>query len=1488
MEPGFGQNLEGFLIKGNLSLAPAEIPIYGGDGSIEGSGTLYFDNIKEYNTDFGVTLQNVGFRNGIITVPYTTPSTSLTSACIIVDGGISIRHTQNSSSISSGGGLTVAGGVSVKKDVHIGGTLDIHGNSLRDVAWPTLNSDGVNKEYVDSVAGRVSGDFTTGQVIIAQSDGDAIRGFNFFTLSETRLTLDRPFYITDTTGSVGDSIGSLVVGGNAVFKGGVSVYSPIDLKSNKIVNLQTPTDPFDAVTKEYVDSFGVNKVSGNFTSGQLLVADTAGNAIRGYDNLTYNGTTLLLGTNGATIGTSGATLVVYGDTVIYNQLSVLGGVDANSQKITHVALPTDPLDAANKQYVDEHISNNVKGNFTAGQILVADTAGNSIRGYNTFTFTDNGTKGSLVVGGDVSIISTVNAVGLGTGGALTVGGGASFGGNVYALGLDVNGNKITSVATPEQPYDAVNKEYVDALFASGGGGGGGCGCTGDENKYERIFVLDNSVSIPRDLTVFTFDTTTQAFVSYVLVQGPGASALFTLCGINDGSDWLLNSSFIGQPTGVTFSILHGTIRYTNSNVDDIWTIRFRTVTNVVDSASETQINESLLQNVDYTGITQITLANTVDDTISLVALVSSTDTVKYSIYFLTCVNLNGNWTLGYYQTGDQIGLRFRVITEAGVGTLEYLNTTGEDYIARIVQTRVIKTSSTFTLDHNTSIPKNVSTTEFRLDVGLTSAELTVYVEVPDIETFTTFQLGLYKNAEDMWRINTRFYGNNCGIKFYVTTVAGVGYLQYTNLNGVNGYLRYTKNVPIPLPSCKICKNLSVLGRLDMNGNPIVNVQRPINSTDAATKGYVDDFFTGFTAGEVIVGSFDGTKGTLKGYPQLSYTNGTLKVGDASQVVIYNSIDSTSSSGALVSYGGVSFYKSVYIGGQMDVNSQRITNVATPTQAFDAVNKAYVDAKFEECCGGSQTDLFYESSFNLQNNVLDAVDIPDFSFDADIKAFVSYVYLNQSVLGEAFDSLVTIRGYSTSTGWVINKSYIGDRGNVDFSMRNSANGMGIMQYTNANTSGTSMIKYRLITQITNVAGNNQTNMLLTSGSADYTYIPGLSFLSDTIDSAQVVMYVSNETLGKYALFFLNCVLKGAVWYLHCYFIGDNTGIYFRVRTQGSLGSIEYTGGDGTEYVARIQSVQVMRKQNTSTLTLVPTSIPTIVSAQALKLDTSVIRNFQLVVYVEVPGISKYAVYEIDGFVDTIHSEWKINTRFFGDRTGVNFYVSGNYLEYTNTNSVNANIRYILNVPSTYIPLQVPNGGTGSVYFEPDAVLRGNGVDAIFGTPDFVYRDFKLTLGSESSIQLTNTQPAVGVSSGTLVSEGGIAVKKNLVVGESVTIRDVEFVPSVGDILTERYFYADNDVQIPEDITEFNFNGPSIKSFKSTVCVTLTTISDEYDALFDVKGIRKRSGWTLYSTGVGDDVGVVFTITPQGQIQYTSVYFADWISTIISFRAFTTTL
>lgn len=919
MEPGFGQNLEGFLIKGNLSLAPAQIPILQGDGSLEGSGTLYFDVIKEYNNNYGVTLQDVVFQNEHIYIPYTTPSTNLTSACIVLEGGITIKHTQNSTSTTSGGGLTVAGGASIGKTLNVGGLLDVNGNHIANVAWPNAGTDGVNKDYVDSVADRLSGNFTIGQVIIADSNGDAIRGYDFFTLSETQLTLDKPFVITNSTDAPGLSSGSLVVIGGASFGKDVNIGGVLDLDGNVIENVGYPVNGTDVATKQYVDDQGV------------------------------------------------------------------------------------------------------KGNFTTGQILVADTGGNAIRGYDSFTFSANGTSSSVNISGNTGLIiyNTADAYGLSSGSLISYGG-ASFNKSVYIGGqLDVNLNRITSVDTPIDALDAVNKAYVDALVSSGIGGGGGDGCcdmtaTSGNTTLERTYVLDNNIVIPEDIPIFTFTTDTKAFVSYV-------------------------------------------------------------------------------------------------------------------------------------------------------------------------------------------------------------------------------------------------------------------YVQYND------------------PSDRAC------------------------------------------------------------------------------------------------------------------------------------------------------------------------------------------------------ALYTIRGMNNNGEWVITNTYIGEKTNVDFYIRYDGS-QAIIQYTNLNTTGITTIRFRTPTNVTNGVSSGQSNILLSNNILTYTDVPGLTFLNSQVNSVQVIISVSNSLNNMHSVYFLNCVLRDNVWAMNSYYIGDDVNVYFRVITQSSIGYIQYINENVTgTYVARIQSMRILKTQDTLLL-LANTSVPTNINTVNFNFANTK-KSFIMTVYVEVPAENKYALYELEGYVcDNI---WKINSRFVGDRTGIIFYIATSggigYIGYTNSNGVDANIRFFSDIPKSFAPIPVGRGGTGNTTLLPYAVLRGNGTDPIVATEDFIYKDYQLILGNLSSIILNNTQPALNLTSGTFVTYGGISIGKNLIVGDTLVVKGVDVTPSVGDISAEKTFYANNNQIIPDDIIGFDFSNVNIKSFSGVICVTITTLTDEYDALFDLKGLKKKTEWLfMASCYIGDNVGIKFSMTSAGQVQYTSTNIIDWVSTVMKFRAMTTSL
>jgi hypothetical protein len=1017
MESGFGQNLEGFLIKGNLSLAPSASPSLHGDGSIEGSGTLYFDIIREYNQYNGINIQDVQFKNGQLLVPYTIPSSNLTSASVIIDGGMSVKHTQNSTSITSGGGLTVAGGASFGKDVNIGGVLNLNNKKIINVADPSDGKDGVNKDYVDSVATKVSGNFTTGQVIIADSNGDAIRGYDFFNTDLSQVNLSIPLVISNTSNANGTT-GALNVSGGVNISKDLLLNGLININGNKIINLDYPIDNQDGANKKYVDdrisTISAGSVSGNFTQGQLIVGDSGGTLI-GYNTLTYDGSILTLNS------TRNNAFVCYGGLSISKDVFVGGTLNVNNNNLLNVAYPINGSDGVNKDYVDNQIANifntsgtGLTGNFSAGQLLVANTNGTSLRGYDNLKFVDDGTFGNLI--------------------------------------------------------------------------------------------------------------------------------------LND---------------------------------------------------------------------------------------------------------------------------------------------------------------------------------------------------------------------------NTNFY-------------------------------------------------------------------------------------------------------------------------------IANTTDSTGlSDGSFMTLGGASFNKSVFIGGQLDVNQQRITNVSYPYESFDGVNKAYVDGLFNElnsCCTDPISENIYEETFVLNNNVTIPEDINTFNVDNSIKAFIANVYINVND-NNTTNSFYTIYGVNKGTEWCINTNYIGKNTDIKFYIKTDVDVNGIIQYTNTNLTGTTTIKYSIINQVNDITTpcSNQSNLELLNNTVTYTDLSELTFLNDRLNANKVIVYISNESENKYSLFFLNCLLKNNEWVLESYFTGDVTGIHFRIFSDNNVGKIQYINNNTNGiYNIRIQQFKIYKYQNTITLfnnTLTYQNIdPNFVFSNT-------VNNFKLTLYVEIVESSKFALYEIQGFVDD--GEWKINSKFIGDRTGIIFNIDTvsnfGYLTYTNPNIYDAKIKFIKNVPLLFEPLSVSNGGTGNIEFTQYSVLRGDGTNPIIGTSDFIYKDYQLTLGTASSILITNTSPAVSLISGnsTFTTNGGAIIKKNLIVGDSLVVKEVDVTPSVGDIVAERVFYASNDVNTPSNIDGYNFINVNIKSFFGLLCATIVTDSDELDTLYELRGLKKKSGWILNTSYIGDYTNIKLSITSNGQVQYTTPNIPNWVSTIFKFKAMTTT-
>lgn len=94
---------------GRTDTSGGNIVLYG--GSHASSAGSVFISASRTNVIGGVLLQN------------TMASTNSTTGGLMVLGGVSISNTNNATSVTSGGAFTVAGGVAVKQDLYVGGSI---------------------------------------------------------------------------------------------------------------------------------------------------------------------------------------------------------------------------------------------------------------------------------------------------------------------------------------------------------------------------------------------------------------------------------------------------------------------------------------------------------------------------------------------------------------------------------------------------------------------------------------------------------------------------------------------------------------------------------------------------------------------------------------------------------------------------------------------------------------------------------------------------------------------------------------------------------------------------------------------------------------------------------------------------------------------------------------------------------------------------------------------------------------------------------------------------------------------------------------------------------------------------------------------------------------------------------------------------------------------------------------------------------------------
>lgn len=260
----------------------------------------------------GVGITKDVYIGGALTITNTQPSSSSSVGSLIINGGMSVNHTTNATSITNGGSFTVVGGMALAKDMYIGG--NVIGTSTNI----TVNS-------VMCISTTPSTNLSSGSLII--NGGVCITN----------------------TGDASSSTngGSLSVAGGASFRKNVYVgeqlytYNPVNIQSgtNNSLNLRNSSN----ITRYSIDlntsnsNFSLSRYdgSGNLIEKSIEVKESDG-IITFYNSTSstsatsasviLNGGISILSTASATSVSNGGGITVLGGASIRNNVFIGGDV----------------------------------------------------------------------------------------------------------------------------------------------------------------------------------------------------------------------------------------------------------------------------------------------------------------------------------------------------------------------------------------------------------------------------------------------------------------------------------------------------------------------------------------------------------------------------------------------------------------------------------------------------------------------------------------------------------------------------------------------------------------------------------------------------------------------------------------------------------------------------------------------------------------------------------------------------------------------------------------------------------------------------------------------------------------------------------------------------------------------------------------------------------------------------------------------------------
>jgi hypothetical protein len=533
-------------------------------------------------------------------------------------------------------------------------------------------------------------------------------------------------------------------------------------------------------------------------------------------------------------------------------------------------------------------------------------------------------------------------------------------------------------------------------------------------------------------------------------------------------------------------------------------------------------------------------------------------------------------------------------------------------------------------------------------------------------------------------------------------------------------------------------------------------------------------------------------------------------------------------------------------------------------------------------GGAASDL--GGSFAASNNVSSPTDITGLIFPSvNYRSFVLNISI-QITATISLNSIYTINGIQTSSGWVISDSYDGDDTGIFFSINSST---GQMQYTSTNQSGwvlTNLVYKATVFSISanyiptglsnsgnsNIAGSLSVGGGIISNSVDImasgaftaangqtlpANITGLLLTSSIYSSFSIIMNVSllRSAGGNLkAQYTIEGIQRDSGWSIYVTSLGDTIDLTFSILSTGQLQYSSTTTYANFTSLTFYYNLTAFYASGAATPLILPSGSNTVSSIQINSTN-------------DVTSAGGAAL-QVAG--------------------GVN--IAKNLLVGSSITAANINFTGSLyQNGSLYVGSQW-NGTIGSnLSYTSGNVIMNSITTANINFTGALYQNGTPYIGS----QWTSTGANLSYTSGSVVmSNSSIG---NLTVGNYLVSNSTFSNLNAGNVnlgMTSSYsasFIAANNIASPTAVTGLIFSNTQIRYFEVTMTVNISYNSgvNNYNGIFKLSGNYTDSGWTLY-TAVSGDTGatsaIAFTLNSSGQILYTSTNIANWTSTTFRFK------